>query len=374
MTLPFIAIFLTEQGIGPVEIGLVIGVGPLLSSMTGVLGGSLTDKLGHRFVMLIALLFSAITFLFFIPFHGPLGLAVLNTSLGIFRSFFDTASKSYLVDLVPLVKRPQAFSIRYVAVNIGGAIGPFLGAEFVTGSIDTLFALTAMAYFITLIAYYFVIENFPISQSQVAGYLKTTLTSFKTVLRDKALIYITLAGLIVFFAFSQLDSTLPQVMSKRVADYIHVFSHLIALNAILIIVLQTPFDFMIHHFSLKKLAIGAVILFAISFVLFAFAHSAIEFYIAITIMSLGEIANVSLNNIISDRIAPATMKGAYFGAASFSLLGLSIGPFFGGLVLKFFGSILLFIFIASMLILCGYFYYRCYQHSYKTGAWEKLKI
>ena len=53
-------------------------------------------------------------------------------------------------------------------------------------------------------------------------------------------------------------------------------------------------------------------------------------------------------NVHIDRLAPAHLRGAYFGAASFYSLGFALAPLIGGFVLDQFGGFWLFM-MASLL-------------------------
>jgi len=48
MSLPFLAIYLSRQGMSPVLIGLTIGAGALAGTVGGFIGGTLSDRLGRK--------------------------------------------------------------------------------------------------------------------------------------------------------------------------------------------------------------------------------------------------------------------------------------------------------------------------------------
>lgn len=55
------------------------------------------------------------------------------------------------------------------------------------------------------------------------------------------------------------------------------------------------------------------------------------------IFTIGEVLMFSMTDVFIDDIAVAHLKGTYFGAMGFSGIGAVIGPWFGGVLLDYYG-------------------------------------
>jgi MFS family permease len=370
MTLPFMAIYLSRDlGADPISIGVILGAGPLLACFTGLLAGSLSDRFGAKTVMLIGVFCSLIIFILFCLTRNLVMYGVLNLFLGIARSSIDTASQAYVAYLLPAEQRAKGLNMRYITLNLSAVFGPLIGAKVILMSAHILFLATAAVYLLTFLTLMWALKQF-VNTKQMS-YWEELRISVGTLLRDKAAVYLFLVAFFVCFTFAQIDTTLPQIMALRpIAHYIHVYSWLLVINALMIVFLQLPLGQLLSKYSPIKFAYLAVAFYIVAFVSFAFANHISIFVIAMVLFTLGEIISAALYNFIVDRIAPPTMKGLYFGIISFAMVGFSFGTLIGGVLLKYFGGVVLFNCVAIFAASCFIFYTLCRKHSHAVDkAW-----
>ncbi|WP_372896869.1 MFS transporter, partial [Stieleria sp.] len=142
--LVFLSIYASEQlGFGVPFATACIGVLGLGSMAGSLLGGHLADKVGRRGVMLLAL------------FGGAAILLLLSTvtnrwlfmlSVGVFALVADLyrpAAAAMIADLVSIDRRPHAFALMYISVNLGFAIAPPIGGLLAGYSFEWLFWIDA---------------------------------------------------------------------------------------------------------------------------------------------------------------------------------------------------------------------------------------
>jgi MFS family permease len=132
------------------------------------------------------------------------------------------------------------------------------------------------------------------------------------------------------------------------------------INAATVVLLQVPLDLLVQRYQVRRVIYVAVAFYATAFIVLALAYSAYAFALGVFLLSVGEIANVSVNNALLDKFSSQHMKGAYFGAANLSMLGFSLGPFFGGIILQYTNGAILYLFTAGLAALCLLFYSWCY--------------
>ncbi|MEX2103914.1 MAG: MFS transporter, partial [Bacilli bacterium] len=129
MSLPFMAIYLSiNTDMNPLLIGITVGVGPLTSTLVGFIGGSISDRIGRKIVMLGALFTWSVVFIGFAVVDQTWMFIVLSMLNGACKSCFEPVSQALMIDLTPKDLRYRVFSIRYTAANLGFAVGPMVGA------------------------------------------------------------------------------------------------------------------------------------------------------------------------------------------------------------------------------------------------------
>ena len=124
---PFLALYLTENGLSVTEAGLAIagyGIGGVLAQLSG---GLLTDRIGRRNAIAISMITSAGTG----PAPAPGAIAPRVLAIVIVYSFFAElhrpASGALIADLVPPEHRVAAYAFNRLLFNLSFAIGLALG-------------------------------------------------------------------------------------------------------------------------------------------------------------------------------------------------------------------------------------------------------
>lgn len=82
------------------------------------------------------------------------------------------------------------------------------------------------------------------------------------------------------------------------------------------------------------------------------------FILSMIVFTFGEMLTFPAGNILTDRIAPDHMRGAYYGAQSFSNLGHFLGPWIGGMLLSGYNGKVLFLTMAVVAVSAIVFYAR----------------
>lgn len=78
---------------------------------------------------------------------------------------------------------------------------------------------------------------------------------------------------------------------------------------------------------------------------------------------IGEAILFPTLNLQADHLAPAHLRGSYFGALSLAGLGFAAGPFAGGVLLQYLGGPWTFMITAAMTVLGGVCYWRSHRMS-----------
>jgi MFS family permease len=361
MSMPFLAIYLASHTtMTPLYIGIVIGMGSLAGAFGGFLGGSLSDRFGRRVIMFIALFAWSAVFFGFSVAAAPVAFMLLNMLNGLCRSFFEPVSQALMADLTEPSKRLEVFSMRYMAANVGVAVGPLIGAYMGMNSGASPFMITAIIYLIYAMLLYALLQFFGIKQTENESEHKERITlaaAWRVVRSDRTLRLFLAGGIIIATGYSQMTVTLSQYSSNHFANGVKLFAVLMSVNAITVICLQMPLVAWVRSRTpIFGVHMGNV-MFAAGFIGFALSGSWLTMVISMIIFTIGEILNYPSGNMLMDRLAPEGMRGTYFGAQSFSSLGHFIGPWAGGMLLSAYGGPWLFTIMAAVTCFGSVFYW-----------------
>lgn len=149
MLIPFLADYLlTDIGLSAAAVGVILSVRNLSQQGLFLIGGSLSDRLGARGVIVTGLAVRAIGFALF-AIGDSLAIVVAASALtGFAGALFNPAVRSYLAHASG-ERSAEAFALFSVAANLGSALGPIAGSLLVIVGFQVS-AVIAASIFLTL--------------------------------------------------------------------------------------------------------------------------------------------------------------------------------------------------------------------------------
>ncbi|WP_440992898.1 MFS transporter [Cysteiniphilum litorale] len=376
MLWPFMAIiFYQKFGLSLLLTGTILSLATFVSISLSVYGGYLSDRIGNRFMLKAGLMMVILSLVPALITDHLISYVIMLFGISASRGVLGTTFKVVIANEIKDVEfKKQSFYWFYFCINIGGALGPFLGVTFTLHYPQyTFLILLIICVIYAFVSVVFFSKHFtkptdtraPLSLAQ----------SFKIIRQDYALLFLIVANMLIILVFGQMDSTLAQYFSRLDnSAFITLFSYLIVINCMMILIFQFPFLRLIARFSDKQQVYIGIVLFALAQI--AFAATPDNFYlgwiIAVIFLSLGEIILFSVVNVQIDKLAPDNLKGAYFGVSNFYMFGLVLAPYVGSFLLKVVGRNLAFV---VMLVLCCaiFILYRlAMQQHAKSLAQQKL--
>ena len=121
-----------------------------------------------------------------------------------------------MADLTEPAKRLKVFSMRYMAINVGVAVGPLLGAFFATMNGALPFLITGIIYFIYAVTLYALLIKFGIKKIEGEKKSSVTFGSALGVIRsDLTFRLYILGGIIGAIGYSQVMVTLSQYLGAE---------------------------------------------------------------------------------------------------------------------------------------------------------------
>ena len=383
MVWPFLAVILYEIfSLSATEVGLILSAAALVAVFVGFIGGALSDKFGRHQLMYASGILYVISFSLLAEVDSISGYVVVITLCSIATAIWQPPTSALIGDIIPDAKtRELAMQARYFMVNVGSAIGPMIGVRFGLTGEQSSFYITAVAFafLLVLLVWGFKGENkrqkklaLTINekeQTEIGDRLPQSTPSesqptklshtLKILIQDKVLQCLIAANILCMFIYGQMDTSLIQYLNRaQVPNLLTLISSMIFTNALVIISSQFILLRLMAQLTLvNRIQVGLVLL-ALSQLWLAV--NPLTFYWgwigAIIVMSLAEAILFPTMNVHIDRLAPAHLRGAYFGAASFYSLGFALAPLGGGLVLDTLGGFWLFIISAALCAVVIYLY------------------
>jgi MFS family permease len=340
VVLPFLLIYLHDvRGIPFSLAGIAAAVQSVAALASGFAGGTLSDRLGPKRVLLGALLVMTVAFALMPLIRSALDAFLIYSLWGIGSGSFWPSQSAMLAGLTPAAKRAPAYALQRLAMNVGVALGGVTAGSIAVvgdpGSFTVLFAIDC----VTFLAYFAVLTRVraPALHEERAG------GSWRAVARDRVFTRFTLLNAAFMTAGISLAVEIIPAFGKNVA---HINEHevgiVFALDAIAVVLFQLPVVKLAEGRSRMRglalmgllwtcslLAVGAA---------GAWASATSAFVIlaaAMIVFAVGECLHGAIQAPLSVDLAPPRLVGRYLAASSISWqIGWIIGPAVGGFFLQ----------------------------------------
>lgn len=308
----FMALYLTlDRGYSASYAGLVAslhGLGGVVSSLGS---GVMTDRLGRRPTLLVAQVSTAFSVALLGFMRDPVAIAGVAFLVGMASNASRPAVQAMMADIVKPEDRVRAFSLNYWAINLGFAVSS-AGAGFVAQYSYLAGFLGEAA--LTLVCAVLVFLKLPESRPVRTAVEQATESAVRlgTVLRDGRFMSVVGLSFVVALIFQQASVGLPVAMGKdgfSSADY----GMAVAVNGVLIVVLQIPVTRFIEHRDPRRLLVISSVVAGYGFGLTAFAGSVGLYALTVCVWTLAEIVNAPTQTGLVVRLSPSTAGAATRG-------------------------------------------------------------
>ncbi|AXE79249.1 MDR family MFS transporter [Streptomyces atratus] len=337
----FMALYLTlDRGYSASYAGLVAalhGLGGVISSLGA---GVMTDRLGRRPTMLIAQTSTAVSVAVLGFMVHPVAIAAVAFVVGMASNASRPAVQAMMADIVRPEDRVRAFSLNYWAINLGFAVSS-AGAGFVAeySYLAGFLGEAAMTLVCAFVVFMKVPESRP-EKSASAGRAVTGADEVRlsTVLRDGRFMSVVGLSFVIALIFQQGYVGLPVAMGADGFSSSD-FGTAVAVNGVLIVVLQIPVTRFIQHRDPRRLLIVSSLLAGYGFGLTAFAGSVAVYALTICVWTVAEIVNSPVQTGLVVRLSPAQGRGRYQGMYTMSWSAAAlVAPLMSGVVIDRFGA------------------------------------
>lgn len=322
---PYLTIYLTEaQGYGADRVGQILSVGSLGLLLGNFTGGWLTDKWSRKWTLICALLLNATGFAVLAGQYEYPWLYALFLFIGYFGSgIYTPAANTVVSDLAPEKIRPFAFTLNYVCINLGMALGPLIAGFLATVSYSWIFvgdvATSLLCAGLITVG---VVETRGLNRKHDEMDLKPVFGGSGGIAgRTNSLMFVWLRHPLVlvfcltnFFLISPLmglEYSVPLLVKTVFLEKLAFVGGIYTINALCILSLSFFIERIVRDRDEIKMMVVAGLFWTAGLVILAVGFSITALMICTVVWTMGEIiASILVPSFISKRVAPQ-VKGRF---------------------------------------------------------------
>lgn len=343
----FVMLFLTfylqeRRGLDGLFATQAIGLMGLGTLMASIVGGQLADTIGRKTVMMTSLLGGAAVLTVFGRITEPRMILAALWLFTFLADMYRPAVQAMLSDIATEEQRLPAFGLMYISINLGVAFAPLIGGLLATRAFEYLFwgdAATSAIY--AVIIALFVSETLGakrIDNAATPSPKDSVWRAYRRVFSDGVFVRFCLGTFLLSCVFMQGMSTLPLHM-KSLGFGPDAYGRSIALNGLLVVLLQVPMSHGIARFPKRRMLMGAAVVTGVGFGLSGVAQSQIAFALTVVVWTMGELMQSPQVPSVVSELAPVDLRARYFGLLTMCYSGGNmIAAPIGGWVLAKLGA------------------------------------
>ncbi|HEX5173028.1 MAG TPA: MFS transporter [Gaiellaceae bacterium] len=340
VVLPFLLIYLHNvRGIPFGLAGSAAAVQSAAALASGFLGGTLSDRLGPKRVLLGSLVVMTVAFALMPAIRTAWHAFAIYTLWGVGSGSFWPSQSALLAALTPAARRAPAYALQRLSMNVGVALGGVVAGLIASvgrpGSFTVLFAIDCA----TFVGYMLVLARVrapALHEGRLGG-------SWRAVLRDRVFTVYTLLNAAFMTAAISLVVELLPAFGKNVAGISEQEVGIVfALDAVGIVIFQLPVVKLsegrrrMRGFALMGTLWAATLLAVWAAGSWTSATAAFAILAGVMLVfAVGECLHGAIHTPLSVDLAQPQLVGRYTAAASISWqMGWIVGPAAGGFLLQ----------------------------------------
>lgn len=312
---PFLTLYLSQKlGISIPITGIIVAAAGFIKVPGSYLGGKFNDMYNSKIVYVICQTTSAFLLIPCAFIKSPYITVPLLLLFSLISSMVRTPTMAMISDLLPTNQRKLGFTIRYIAINIGVAIGLAVAGFLYNYSTVILFLGDSITMLLSVLIVAFGIsrsklkeirvENIGVNEQREEGHILNIL------LKRKPLILYMLFSSMLMIVFEQTQFALPLTLNYRFdTDGPVLFGFLISINAITATILAL----FIHKITknirpISQIIVGGLI-FSVGFSLYTITETFTSFVLATILWSTGEVFIFTNATVFVMNHSPENFRG-----------------------------------------------------------------
>ncbi|MDR3645769.1 MAG: MFS transporter [Clostridia bacterium] len=369
--MPLMALILTRKiGLSKSDAGLLSTIAMLTQAPFLFLGGRLVDKIGSKKVIVIFNFLGAFVYFacgFLKPSLSTAALIIAAMDLYVMAA---PAFNVIVADIAPSSMIQRSYSLMYLGLNLGMAVGPMLGGLLFNSHLNLLFFLDALTTLLaTALVLFFVKDKKgtpePSAPAKGEGAEPVRQQSLFEFFKSNAVLPLFAVVMLIYnLCYIQFSFLLPLQTADIFQSYgVEFFSLLLSMNSVVVIIFTPLLTSGTQAMHPLKVIFTGGLLYCVSFALFAVNRFTPVFVVAVFILTIGEIMiSININTFIAQRTPEAYMGRVNSILTIATGTGTAVGPVITGSLLIYLNYRRTWL-LVSALMLCGALaMYRLLRH------------
>lgn len=340
--LPFLTMYLTiKLGLSVGIAGIIVMIASLIGIPASFLGGKFADEIGRKKTYLIVQGGAA---LFLIPcafLHNPIPIVISLLISTFFHGAVRPPLNAIITDILPPHQRQMGFSLQYLGINLGVAVGPIVAGFLFNNFLPMLFIGDALTSFIAIFLIWKNVKEVSPDNLADTAYTeqekKETGSTVNVLLRRPLIVIFLLVNILYSFVYSQHGFSLPlttdEVFGSSGASR---FGILMSVNAFTVLFCTVGITSITKHFKPMINITLAGIMYAVGFGMLGMVDSFYLFILSTVIWTLGEILVVTNFGVYLANHSPSNFRARFNAVGSFSSsIGAALGTSIAGKLLQY---------------------------------------
>ena len=333
MIWPFLMIYASETLSLPLgAVASLMTINAATGLVSSILAGPVIDRMGRKGAMVAGLLGNGLCYFLLSQASSYAAFAVILGGSGIFSPLYNVGTDAMLADLFPMEKRADAYALIRMARNIGVAAGPAIGGFVLASSYSFgMYGAAGGMSIYGLMLLFFARETLPKQAVMEKATLRRQLRGYWTALQDRPFM-----GLVGAFTLVQMTTAMVWVLlsvylKSNYGISERLYGWLPTTNALMVVFFQVLITRRTKKFPAVQVMSWGAFFYVFAPLLIAFSSGFWGFWLAMVIMTVGELIVVPRASAYAANLAPVDMRGRYM-----SLYGLTwnvaagISPVLGG--------------------------------------------
>jgi MFS family permease len=333
MIWPFLMIYASETLSLPLTaVASLMSISSATGLISSILAGPVVDRLGRKWAMVVGLVGSGACYFLLSQADTFSAFAIILGVNGIFNPVYRVGTDAMLADLIPMGQRADAFALIRMGRNIGVAAGPAIGGFVLAQSYDIgLYGAAIGLFSYGLLLLFFARETIPAEVASEKSSLRRQLQGYKAAFQDQPFMSLVGAFLFVQLTASMVWVLLSVYVKTNFGIREQLYGWLPTTNALMVVFLQVLITRGTKRYPAVKVMRWGAVFYFIAPLVIAFSTGFWGFWLAMVVMTFGELIVVPRTSAYAANLAPVDKRGRYM-----SLYGLTwnvasgISPLLGG--------------------------------------------
>lgn len=380
---PFLALYLTQKiGMTAAATGVIVTLSSIVGIPASILGGKISDMFGRKKIYTYAQSIAAVTL---IPcaFTKSVSITIMCLLIStFFNGFVRPAFQSMIQDILSKEERQAGFSLNYLAINAGVAIGPIIAGFLFNNLLPLLFLGDTLT---SLIAVFLVWKNiketYPVNSKLKVGSkaeIAENGNTFQMLWKRPALSLFLVLYMVYNFIYAQHKFSLPITLNAQFNnESAKLLGYIMSINAVTVLVLTIFIGFITkRNHQLTNMAFTGI-LYAIGFGMIGYIDNFNFFIISTIIWTLGEILSSISSGVYVANNSPSNYRARLNAIMNLGrFLGTALSTFFSGAYIQVYGYKTLWFLIFFISIISGIlmFVLKIFSVKSELGNYTKSKI